>query len=72
MKDEVLKEEHHKFSNCLFLILVCHKLDQGWILDKNRKRAFTIEELTYGLDGISVLNQKPKIIIIQHFLEGNC
>ena len=71
IKDEILKEEHHKLANCLFLILVCHHMDQGWILDKNRKRSFTFDELTSGLDGISTLQGKPKIIIFQQLANGN-
>ena len=70
MKDLITDKEHHKLVNCLFLIFVCHQMEQGWILDRNRKRSFTFEDLTSSLDGISTLKGKPKIMIIQQFLEG--
>ena len=70
MKDLISDKEHHMLVNSLFLIFICHQMEKDWILDRNRKKSFTLDELTSCLEGISTLKGKPKVMIIQQLLDG--
>ena len=70
MKARVSTEEIHQDANCLGLIFLCQKIEQGWILDRYHRRAFTIEQLASGLSDVKTLRQKPKFIVIQESGEG--
>ena len=58
-------DDTHRTANCLGLVFICQNIDQGWILDKNKNQAFTIEELASRHNGVKSLNGKPKSIIVQ-------
>ena len=45
-------------------------MEQGWLQDRYKRRAFTLEELTTGMYAALTLVGKPKVIILQQYLEG--
>ena len=71
IKREMLTDQTHQDCNSFGLILLCQKIYQGYILDRYKKRAFTLGQLANGLSDIKTLRQKPKFIIIQDSREGN-
>ena len=70
IKNWAATQEVHQDANCFGLVLLCQKIDQGWILDRYQRRVFTIEQLAGGLGGVKTLQRKPKFIIIQESREG--
>ena len=71
IKNRAVKPDVHEDANCFGLIVLCQKVNQGWILDRyHRKKAFTMEQLTSGLNGVHTLQGKPKFIIVQEAREG--
>ena len=44
-------------------------MEQGWLVDRYKRRALTLEELTTGMCAALTLEGKPKVIIIQHYLQ---
>ena len=65
IKTWMCNSEVHQDSNSFGLITLCQKINQGWILDRYQRRAFTIEQLASGLSDVKTLRQKPKFIVIQ-------
>ena len=70
MKQWMLSNENHEHSNCFLLTIINHAIEQGWLLDMNKKRAYTLKQLGHGLSGVETLNRKPKVIVIQEYGTG--
>ena len=70
IKNWTVKQEVHQDMNSFGLIILCQKINQGWIRDRYQRRAFTIEQLASGLSGVKTLHRKPKFIVIQESGEG--
>ena len=63
----LMHEENHQESNCVLLAFVCHALYGGWILDHNHQRALILDDVITELCGVTSLEGKPKIILIQEY-----
>ena len=70
IKNLAAKQEEHEDANSFGLIVLCHKVEDGWIQDTDGKRAFTIEQLVNGLSGVKTLHRKPKFILVQESGDG--
>ena len=64
------KQEEHEDANSFGLIVLCRKVEEGWILDTDGRKAFTIEQVVNGLSGVKTLHRKPKFILVQESGEG--
>ena len=70
VKDWLTDGCNHSRSSTLVLILVCYSMKQGWLLDTNRIKAYTLKELTTELCEVSTLQGKPKVILIEEYGNG--
>ena len=70
IKQWLTLSENHERADTLMLILVGHAMEQGWLQDRYKRRAFTLEELTTGMCAALTLEGKPKVIILQQYSEG--
>ena len=70
IKNLTAKQEEHEDANSFGLIFLCRKVEEGWILDTDERRAFTIEQLVNGLSGVKTLHRKPQFILLQESGEG--
>ena len=66
----IMKGPNHQNSNTFLLVIICHAIEQGWLLDMNKRRAYTLKQLGHGLSGVETLNRKPKIVLIQQYGTG--
>ena len=66
----MVKQEVHQDTNCFGLIVLCQKIDQGWVVDRYPRRTFIIEQLASGLSSVKTLQRKPKFIVIQESEDG--
>ena len=67
IKAAIMKACRHEKTNCFFLAIICHGMEQGWLLDTNRRKAFTLERLTTDLCAIPTLEGKPKVLLIEEY-----
>ena len=70
IKDWIMWRENYEKTNCFLLTIVCAEMDQGWLMDKYKKRVYTLEHLVSGLCDVATLKGKPKVVIIQQYTEG--
>ena len=47
-----------------------YAMKQWWLLDKYKQKAFTLEELCVDLSKNMGLEGKPKLVILQQYVEG--
>ena len=67
IKESVMKERKHQRCNCFLFAIICHVMDQGWLLDKNKRKVYTLDQLATGLCELSFLEGKPKVILVQEY-----
>ena len=70
IKNLAAKQEENEDANSFGLIFLCRKVEEGWILDTDGRRAFTIEQLVSGLSGVKTLHCKPKFLLVQESGDG--
>ena len=68
IKAVMTKTQRHEKTNCFFLATICHGMEQGWLLDTNRRRAFRLGELTTDLCAVPTLEGKPKVLLIEEYV----
>ena len=56
--------------NSFLLVIMAHGIQEGWLLDRYRRKSFILLELCTGLKRNSDLQGKPKIIVIQQLIKG--
>ena len=64
-KQELMKEETHQNCNVLAIHIICHGFNSTDVLDVNKHKAFTVQELADDLDRVENLKNKPKILMLQ-------
>ena len=67
VKQSITKAKRHEKTNCFLVVLVCHGMEQGWLLDTNKNKAFTLEQFTADLSGVQTLVGKPKVLLIEAY-----
>ena len=67
VKQSVTKPWKHQKANCFLFALVCHGMEEGWLLDTNRRRASRLDELTADLCTIPSLEGKPKVLLVEEY-----
>ena len=70
IKESVMKERKHQRCNCFLFAILCHAMEQGWLLDVNRRRAYTLEQLTGEVCGVPTLDGKPKLVLVEEYGSG--
>ena len=65
IKRWILKDETHVESNCVAITVICHGDELGYLLDKNKKRSWKIEDFVGDLSLVETLLGKPKILVVQ-------
>ena len=64
------KAEKHQRCNCFLFVVICHVMDQGWLLDVNKIPAYTLEQLTGEVCGVQSLQGKPKVFLVEEYGSG--
>ena len=65
IKRKILKDETHAGKNSFLLTVICHGNDKGHLLDKDKKRAWILEDFIKELSLVETLIGKPKILVLQ-------
>ena len=65
IKRKILKDETHAGKNSFLLTVICHGNDKGHLLDKDKKRAWILEDFIKDLSLVDTLIGKPKILVLQ-------
>ena len=55
----------HKYCNALAVHIICQGSNSTDVLDVDRHKAFTLQELTDDLDPVENLRNKPKLLMLQ-------
>ena len=71
IKRKILKDETHIGRNSFLLTVMCHGNDKGHLLDKDKKRAWILEDFIKELSLVETLMGKPKILVLQACRGGN-
>ena len=61
----LMAEETHQYCNTLAVHIICHGSNSTDVLDVNKHKAFTVQELADDLDRVYTLKNKPKLLIVQ-------
>ena len=70
IRDWVLERKKHASMNCLLLVVIGYAMKDGWLLDRYSRKAFTLEKLCLNLTKNEDLEGKPKLLILQQYVEG--
>ena len=71
LKKSMTKPNKHQRCNCFLFAVLCHAMDhQGWLLDMNKTRAYSLEELTSEVCGVPTLEGKPKLVLVEEYGSG--
>ena len=62
---EFLRDEMHAHSNMFVLLVICHGLANGDLLDREQKPVWNTEDLQSKLSAVKSLQKRPKVLIIQ-------
>ena len=65
IRQKLMAEETHADCNALAVHVICSGPNSTDVLDVNRHKAFTMQELADDLDTVENLKNKPKILMIQ-------
>ena len=65
LKRWIMDNKTHEDSNTFVLTIICHGNKHGYLLDKNRSKAWDTEDFVGDLSEVETLLGKPKILIIQ-------
>ena len=60
--------ETHAYCNMFSLVMVCRTNYKGDFLESNGQKLISINSMVDDIDGISTLNDKPKLITIQAYI----
>ena len=60
----------HQRCNCFLFVVLCHAMEQGWLLDVNKRQAYTLQELTGEVCNVPTLDGKPKIVLMEEYGSG--
>ena len=70
IKRFILRDENHEKSSSFLLTVVSGKMPGGQVFDGNMKRAWDIYDLLGDLSLVETLQNKPKVILINTYQEG--
>ena len=56
--------------NSLLVVIIGYAMKDGWLLDRYGRKAFNLEELCLNLVRNEDLEGKPKLLILQQYVEG--
>ena len=57
----------HEESNCFLFAIICHSIEQGWLLDTDKVKAYKLDQLISDLCGVPTLQEKPKVLLIEQY-----
>ena len=66
----MLNDQNYKKSNCFLLVIICHAMEDGYLIDRSQKKTFKLNELTEKICALSSLKGKPKMILIEEYASG--
>ena len=70
IKKSMTKARKHQSCNCFLFAVICHAMEQRWLLDVNKRRAYTLEQLTAEVCGVPTLDGKPKVVLLEEYGSG--
>ena len=65
IKKEIMLDDTHKDSNCLFITIICHGNRNGELMDTDQQRAWHLEDFIADLSLVMTLNGRPKVLFVQ-------
>ena len=65
------KTRKHRNCNCFLFAVICHAMVEGWLLDVNKIRAYTLEQLTREICNVDNLEEKPKVVLVEEYGGSN-
>ena len=67
VKESLTNTRKHQRCNCFLFSVTCHAMDRGWLLDVNKRKAYTLEQLATEVCGVPTLEGKPKVILVEEY-----
>ena len=67
IKAQITQIKYHEESNCFLFAIICHSIEQGWLLDTDRVKAYKLDQLVSDLCGVPTLQGKPKVLLIEQY-----
>ena len=66
----MVKNLQYENSNCLLFAIIGHAMQEGHLVDRYKRKTFSLEELVKGVSGVPSLIGKPKVILIEEYGSG--
>ena len=70
IKASMLKPYRHEKTNCFVFGIICHAIEDGWLLDTNKLKAYKLDQLVTDLYAVPTLKGKPKVLLIEQYGGG--
>ena len=70
VKETMVKNLKYENSNCLLFAIIGHTMQEEHLVDRYKRKTFTLEELVKGVSGVPTLVGKPKVILIEEYGGG--
>ena len=64
------QKNNNASMSCLVIIIIGYPMRHGWLLDRYKRKAFSLLDLCVDLDKNEDLEGKPKLVILQQYVEG--
>ena len=65
---ELMQDEgQYTESNCFLFVIICHAMEDGYLIDRSQKKTFKLNELTEKICALSSLKGKAKMILIEEY-----
>ena len=61
------KAQRHEKTNCFLFAIICHGIEQGWLLDTNKVKVYKLDLLITDLCAVPTLQGKPKVLLIEDY-----
>ena len=64
------KGSKYENCNCFLFAIICHAMEEGWLMDMYQRKAFALEKLVDEVCTVPSLQGKPKVILIEEYGSG--
>ena len=65
-----MKPYRHEKTNCFVFGIICQVIEDGWLLDTNKIKAYKLDQLITDLCAVPTLKEKPKVLLIEEYGGG--
>ena len=70
VRNWIIEQTNPVVMNYLIVAIMGYPMKDGWLLDRHKRKAFRLEEFYVELDKNKDLKGKPKLVLMQQYVEG--